>query len=58
MMAWASDPVATAFMTCDAYTSRDALLTFLCDVVLPRPWSGSFDSPAARSPVALWVRCP
>ncbi|KAL6638030.1 hypothetical protein ACP70R_025602 [Stipagrostis hirtigluma subsp. patula] len=38
MMAWASDPVATAFMTWDAYTSRDALLSFMRDTVLPHPW--------------------
>jgi RimJ/RimL family protein N-acetyltransferase len=38
MMAWASDPVATAFMTWDAYTSRDALLAFMRDAVLPHPW--------------------
>ncbi|KAG2534631.1 uncharacterized protein LOC120688279 [Panicum virgatum] len=38
MMAWASDPVVTAFMTWDAYTSRDALLAFMRDAVLPHPW--------------------
>ncbi|KAF8659310.1 hypothetical protein HU200_058511 [Digitaria exilis] len=38
MMAWASDPVATSFMTWDAYTSRDALLAFIRDTVLPHPW--------------------
>ncbi|RCV40485.1 hypothetical protein SETIT_9G057800v2 [Setaria italica] len=38
MMAWASDPEATAFMTWCAYTSRDALLAFLRDAVLPHPW--------------------
>jgi RimJ/RimL family protein N-acetyltransferase len=39
MMTWASDPsVATSFMTWDAYTSRDALLAFMRDTVLPHPW--------------------
>ncbi|TVU44637.1 hypothetical protein EJB05_04083, partial [Eragrostis curvula] len=38
MMAWASDPVVTAFMTWGPYTSRDALLAFLRDTVLPHPW--------------------
>uniref|UniRef100_A0A0A9CT05 N-acetyltransferase domain-containing protein n=1 Tax=Arundo donax TaxID=35708 RepID=A0A0A9CT05_ARUDO len=38
MMAWASDPVVTAFMTWDPYTSREALLAFLRDTVLPHPW--------------------
>ncbi|CAL4927791.1 unnamed protein product [Urochloa decumbens] len=38
MMAWASDPAVTAFMTWDAYTSRDALLAFMRDAVLPHPW--------------------
>ncbi|PUZ36626.1 hypothetical protein GQ55_9G053300 [Panicum hallii var. hallii] len=38
MMSWASDPVVTAFMTWDAYTSREALLAFMRDAVLPHPW--------------------
>jgi len=38
MMEWASDPEVTAFMTWDAYTSREALLAFLRDAVLPHPW--------------------
>ncbi|XP_062209456.1 uncharacterized protein LOC133911273 [Phragmites australis] len=38
MTAWASDPVATAFVTWDPYTSREALLAFLRDTVLPHPW--------------------
>ncbi|KAJ1293236.1 hypothetical protein BS78_01G052900 [Paspalum vaginatum] len=38
MMAWASDPEVTAFMTWDACTSRDAVLAFLRDAVLPHPW--------------------
>lgn len=38
MMAWASDPAVTSFMTWEAYTSRDALLAFLRGAVLPHPW--------------------
>ncbi|CAL4936430.1 unnamed protein product [Urochloa decumbens] len=38
MMAWASDPAVTAFMTWDPYTSRDTLLAFMRDTVLPHPW--------------------
>jgi len=38
MMAWASDPEVTASITWDACTSRDALLAFLRDAVLPHPW--------------------
>ncbi|CAD6207042.1 unnamed protein product [Miscanthus lutarioriparius] len=38
MMEWASDPEVTAFMTWDAYTSREAVLAFLRDAVLPHPW--------------------
>ena len=38
MMEWASDHEVTAFMTWDAYTSREALLAFLRDAVLPHPW--------------------
>jgi RimJ/RimL family protein N-acetyltransferase len=38
MTAWASDPVVTAFMTWDAYTSREHQLAILRDTVLPHPW--------------------
>lgn len=38
MLEWASDPEVTAFMAWDACTSRDALLAFLRDAVLPHPW--------------------
>ncbi|KAL6894238.1 hypothetical protein ACP4OV_008336 [Aristida adscensionis] len=38
MMAWASDPVAASFMTWEPYASRDALLAFVRDTVLPHPW--------------------
>lgn len=38
MMEWASDPEVTAFMTWDADTSREVLLAFLRDAVLPHPW--------------------
>lgn len=38
MMAWASDPVVTAFMTWDPYESAEHLLAFIRDTVLPHPW--------------------
>ncbi|XP_052147807.1 uncharacterized protein LOC127766723 [Oryza glaberrima] len=38
MMAWASDPEVTAFMTWEPYESVDSLRAFIRDTVLPHPW--------------------
>ncbi|RCV40487.1 hypothetical protein SETIT_9G058000v2 [Setaria italica] len=38
MMAWASDPQVAAFCRWEPYESREPLLAFLRDTVLPHPW--------------------
>uniref|UniRef100_A0ACD6A6T7 Uncharacterized protein n=1 Tax=Avena sativa TaxID=4498 RepID=A0ACD6A6T7_AVESA len=38
MMAWASDPEASAPCRWDPYTSTEPLLAYLRDAVLPHPW--------------------
>ena len=60
MMEWASDPEVAAFMTWDAYTSREALLTFLRDAVLlhPRPHRLPRRRRTRTPPGRLWARCP
>ncbi|GJM96890.1 hypothetical protein PR202_ga13764 [Eleusine coracana subsp. coracana] len=51
MMTWASDPVVTAFMTWDPYTSREPLLAFISDTVLPHPWFRAICLDAGGAPV-------
>ncbi|CAL4927789.1 unnamed protein product [Urochloa decumbens] len=38
MMAWASDPEVAAFCRWEPYESREPLLAYLRDTVLPHPW--------------------
>ncbi|KAF0912806.1 hypothetical protein E2562_019022 [Oryza meyeriana var. granulata] len=38
MMAWASDPEVTAFMTWEPYESVEPLRAFIRETVLPHPW--------------------
>ncbi|KAK3145820.1 hypothetical protein QOZ80_3BG0257970 [Eleusine coracana subsp. coracana] len=56
MMTWASDPVVTAFMTWEPYTSREPLLAFirdtLCVVVARAHWGKGVATAALKQAVA------
>ena len=47
MMAWASDPQVAAFCRWEPYESREALLAFLRDTVLPHPWFRAVCAPGS-----------
>ena len=51
MMAWASDPQVAAFCRWEPYESREPLLAFLRDTVLPHPWFRAVCAPGSGAVV-------